>query len=131
MTESITTILKLISETLKTIELVNGSVGTIASDSKQLGDEIQVVDSAMKHVETSNQSMVDNMKQVQDIMVTIVKGVKESEETTRTMMSKYDETAKSVSDIESVVGKLVSELGTGGFMSVESGETYSTQSQLR
>ena len=55
--------------------------------------------------------MVDNMKQVQDIMVTIVKGVKESEETTRTMMSKYDETAKSVSDIESVVGKLVSELG--------------------
>lgn len=119
MTESITTILKLISETLKTIELVNGSVGTIASDSKQLGDEIQVVDSAMKHVETSNQSMVDNMKQVQDIMVTIVKGVKESEETTRTMMSKYDETAKSVSDIESVVGKLVSELGTGGFMSVE------------
>ena len=86
MTESITTILKLISETLKTIELVNSSVGTIASDSKQLGDEIQVVDSAMKHVETSNQSMVDNMKQVQDIMVTIVKGVKESEETTRTMM---------------------------------------------
>jgi len=119
MTESITTILKLISETLKTIELVNSSVGTIASDSKQLGDEIQVVDSAMKHVETSNQSMVDNMKQVQDIMVTIVKGVKESEETTRTMMSKYDETAKSVSDIENVVGKLVSELGAGGFMSVE------------
>ena len=73
----------------------------------------------MKHVETSNQSMVDNMKQVQDIMVTIVKGVKESEETTRTMMSKYDETAKSVSDIENVVGKLVSELGAGGFMSVE------------
>ncbi len=119
MTESITTILKLISETLETIELVNNSVGTIASDSKQLGDEIQVVDSAMKHVETSNQSMVDNMKQVQDIMVTIVQGVKESEETTRTMMSKYDETAKSVADIESVVGKLVSELGAGGFMSSE------------
>lgn len=119
MTESITTILKLISETLETIELVNNSVGTIASDSKQLGDEIQVVDSAMKHVETSNQSMVDNMKQVQDIMVTIVQGVKESEETTRTMMSKYEETAKSVADIEGVVGKLVSELGAGGFMSSE------------
>lgn len=119
MTESITTILKLISETLDTITLVNNSVGMIASDSKQLGDEIQVVDSAMKHVETSNQSMVDNMKQVQEIMVTIVQGVKESEETTRTMMSKYDETAKSVADIESVVGKLVSELGAGGFMSSE------------
>lgn len=119
MTESITTILKLISETLDTIKLVNGSVGTIASDSKQLGDEIQVVDSAMKHVETSNQNMVENMKQVQDIMVKIVEGVRESEETTKTMMSKYEETANNVAEIENVVGKLVSELGAGGFMSVE------------
>lgn len=119
MTESITTILKLISETLDTIKLVNGSVGTIASDSKQLGDEIQVVDSAMKHVETSNQNMVENMKQVQDIMVKIVEGVRESEETTKTMMSKYEETANNVAGIENVVGKLVSELGAGGFMSVE------------
>lgn len=119
MTESITTILKLISETLETMQVVNNSVGTIAGDSKQLGDEIQVVDSAMKHVETSNRSMVENMKQVQDIMVTIVEGVKESEETTKTMMSKYEETAKNVVDIENVVGKLVAELGAGGFMSAE------------
>lgn len=119
MTESITTILRLISETLDTIQVVNTSVGTIASDSKQLGDEIQVVDSAMKHVETSNRSMVENMKQVQDIMVTIVEGVKESEETTKTMMSKYEETAKNVAGIENVVGKLVAELGAGGFMSVD------------
>lgn len=119
MTESITTILKLISETLETMQLVNSSVGTIANDSKQLGDEIQVVDSAMKHVETSNQNMVENMKQVQDIMVTIVEGVKESEETTKTMMSKYEETAKNVAGIENVVGRLVSELGAGGFMSTE------------
>lgn len=119
MTESITTILGLVSKTLETIQVVNSSVGTIASDSKQLGDEIQVVDSAMKRVETSNQSMVENMKQVQDIMVTIVEGVKESEETTKTMMSKYEETAKNVAGIENVVGKLVSELGAGGFMSVD------------
>ncbi len=119
MTESITTILKLISETLESMQLVNSSVGTIANDSKQLGDEIQVVDSAMKHVETSNQSMVENMKLVQDIMVAMLEGVKESEETTKTMMSKYEETAKNVVGIENVVGKLVSELGEGGFMSVE------------
>ena len=35
------------------------------------------------------------------------------------MMSKYEETAKNVVDIENVVGKLVAELGAGGFMSAE------------
>lgn len=117
MTESITTILKLISETLETMEAVNASVRMIADDSKQLGGEIRVVDSAMKSVETSNKSMVDNMKQVQDIMVTITESVMESENTTSSMLSKYEETARNVVKIENVVGKLVEELGDGGFMS--------------
>ena len=119
MTESISTILKLISESLITMQNVNESVGTIADDSKQLGDEIQVVDNAMKRVESSNKNMVDNMQQVQDIMVTMATSVKDSEATTVTMMNKYEETARNVIKIEQVVGRLVEELGEGGFMSLD------------
>lgn len=119
MTESITSILGIISESLETMQVINGSVGMIAEDSKELGDEIQVVDSAMKSVESSNKSMVENMKQVQDIMMSMKESVVESENTTVTMMSKYEETARNIGNIESVVGKLVEELGAGGFMSVD------------
>lgn len=119
MTESITEILALIAKTLEAMESVNSSVGMIAEDSKQLGDEIQVVDSAMKHVEVSNRNMVENMKQVQDIMVSMTESVMDSETTTATMMSKYEETARNITNIETVVGQLVEELGAGGFMSTE------------
>lgn len=119
MTESITEILALIAKTLEAMETVNESVTMIADDSKQLGNEIQVVDSAMKHVEDSNRSMVENMKQVQDIMVLMTESVVASESTTASMMSKYEETARNITNIESVVGRLVEELGAGGFMSTE------------
>lgn len=119
MTQSITTILGLIGETLTTMETVNGSVETIAEDSKVLGDKILVVDSAMKTVESSNKNMVDNMEQVQDIMVEMRESVIDSEKTTVTMMSKYEETAKDIGNIEGIVGKLVTELGVGGFMSTK------------
>ena len=118
MTESISIILKLIGENLVTMQGVNESVGTIAEDSKQLGDEVQVVDTAMKQVESANKNMVDNMQQVQDIMVSMATGIKDSEATTVTMMNKYEETAKNVIKIEQVVGRLVEELGEGGFMSL-------------
>jgi len=117
MTESVATILKLINETLATIQHVNTSVGLIAEDSKKLGEEIQVVDTAMGQVESSNKNMVDNMKQVQDIMLVITESVKDSADTTTTMLSKYEETARNVINIETVVGQLVEELGAGGFMS--------------
>lgn len=117
MTESITTILKLISETLETMQAVNSSVRMIADDSKELGNEIQIVDDAMKSVEGSNKNMVENMNQVQDIMVTMTESVVESENTTNSMLSKYEETVRNVINIEGVVGALVEELGEGGFMS--------------
>ena len=119
MTESITTILGLIAEMLETMQTVNSSVGMITDDSQKLGDEIQVVDTAMKRVENSNKNMVDNMKQVRDIMASMMDSVVDSETTTGSMMSKYEETARNIGDIENVVGKLVEELGDGGFMSVQ------------
>ncbi len=119
MTESITTILNLINESLEAMQAVNESVGMIAGDSKQLGEEIRVVDSAMKQVESANKSMVDNMKQVQNTMVEMTDSVIDSETTTVSMLSKYEETARNVVNIETVVGKLVEELGAGGFMSAK------------
>lgn len=116
MTESVTTILTLISETLSVMQSVNIGVGQIETDSVKLGEEIQVVDYAMKQVESSNKNMVENMKQVRNIMEGMKKSVRASEETTETMLSKYEETARNVVKIETVVGKLVEELGEGGFM---------------
>lgn len=116
MTESITTILSLISETLEQMKTVNSSVGAIAEDSKQLGNEIEVVDAAVKEVEDANKNMVDNMKQVKDIMVAMNESVSRSEEISAAMLHKYEETAKNVVNIENVVGTLVEELGEGGFM---------------
>ncbi len=119
MTESITTILNLIQETLEKMNQVNTSVGSIAADSRQLGDEMQVVESAIRKVESSNANMVDNMKQVQSIMEIMVNSVENSEATTKTMLSKYAETSRNVINIEEVVGKLVEELGANGFMGVK------------
>ena len=119
MTESITTILRLIQEMLEKMKKVNDSVSSISEDSRQLGDEIQIVDTAIRKVEDSNKNMVDNMKQVRDIMVTMTDSVQNSEMTTKTMLSKYAETSRNVVNIENVVGKLVEELGAGGFMGIK------------
>lgn len=119
MTESITTIVELIESSLNTIQNVNERVEMIAEDSQQLGDEIHVVDSAMKHVETSNQNMIENMQNVQEIMTAVTDGLERTESTTVTMMRKYEETARSVESIECIVGNLVEELGDGGFMSLD------------
>lgn len=116
MTESVTNILQLIGETLQVIKQVNTSVEMIEEDSQKLGEEIQVVDTAMKQVESANKNMVVNMKEVRDIMEGMKESVRESEETTETMLSKYEETARNVVKIETVVGQLVEELGQGGFM---------------
>lgn len=119
MTESITMILSLITESLQRIQSVNESVGAIAAESRQLGEEIQVVDAAMKQVKVSNKNMVDNMKEVRDIMETITESAITSKDNTSVMLSKYEETARNVFKIENVVGKLVEELGEGGFMNLE------------
>lgn len=119
MTQSVSVILALITENLERMQSVNESVTNIAEGAQELGDEIQVVDSAMKQVKDSNKNMVDNMREVQDIMETITESALNSKNTTTTMLSKYEETARNVVNIEVVVGKLVEELGTGGFMSLE------------
>lgn len=118
MTQSITQMLGLIVNTLETIQLVNTSVGLIADDSRQLGDEIQTVDVAMKQVEESNKNMVENMYHIRNVMETVTETVVDSEERTAVMVEKYDATARNITKIEGVVGQLVGELGDSGFMNV-------------
>lgn len=119
MTESITKTLDLIQETTKKVGQVSDSVNTITEDANQMGNHIDVIDSAMKDVESSNQNMVENMQQICDVMQVMTECVSNADTTTKIMLSKYAETASNVDKIEEVVGKLIEELGEGGFMGVQ------------
>ncbi len=119
MTESITKTLKLISTTLENVIIVNESVNSITDDSIKLGDNIRVVNDAISEVEDSNRNMVENMQQFSDIMEMMTASISVADETAKVMRSKYDETSSNVIQIESVVGTLIEDLGSGGFMGKE------------
>lgn len=119
MTESIDKTIELIHEMLEKITVVNESVTRITEDSVQLGNNIQVVDSAIKEVEDSNKIMVDNMNQVSEVMDLMTTSIADADETTKVMRSKYEETSNNVNNIENIVGKLIIELGQGGFMGIQ------------
>ena len=119
MTESILKTMELIRLNLEKITLVNESVTRITEDSVQIGNNIQVIDSAMKEVESSNKNLVDNMNQVEEVMKLMTEGIEDADGTTKVMRSKYEETFNNVNAIEKVVGGLIEELGTGGFMGIK------------
>lgn len=123
MTKSIIRTLELIQINLEQVTQVSQSVNSITKDSVQLGDNIHVIDTAIREVETSNQNMVNNMQQICDVMQTMADCVTDAEQTTRTMLSKYQSTAVNVSNIEAVVGNLMVELGDGGFMGIQDVES--------
>lgn len=119
MTESITRTLELIHVTLEKISQVDESVNRITIDTEKLGNNIQAVDSSMREVEDSNRNMVENMRQVSGIMERMTESISNADETTRIMRSKYQETSNNVVNIEEIVGKLIEELGFGGFMGIK------------
>ena len=119
MTESIIKTMELIRLNLEKITQVNESVTRITEDSAQIGKNIQVIDSAMKEVENSNKNLVDNMNQVEEVMKLMTEGIEDADGTTKVIRSKYEETYNSVNAIEKIVGGLIEELGTGGFMGIK------------
>ena len=119
MLESIEETVTLIQLCMDKVAHVNKSVTDITNDATSLGENIKVVDSAVKEVEASNQTLVENMKQVCEVMEVMTGSINDAEETTKTMLSKYDESARSAVDIETVVGHLMEELGVGGFMGIQ------------
>lgn len=119
MLASIAETIELIQVNIDKVSVVNRSVTDITNDATALGKNINVVNDAVKEVESSNMILVDNMKQVCEVMEVMTGRIDEAELTTKTMLSKYEESAKSAIDIETVVGHLMEELGVGGFMGVQ------------
>lgn len=119
MLEAIAQTVELIQVNIEKVSNVNQSVTKITNDATSLGENIKVVDSAVKEVEASNQTLTENMNQVGEVMGIMTQSISEAELTTKTMLSKYEVSAKSATDIEGVVGNLMSELGIGGFMGVQ------------
>ncbi len=119
MLEAITETVNLIQINIDKVNNVNQSVTDITNDATSLGENIKVVDNAVKEVEASNATLADNMKQVGEVMEIMTESISGAELTTKTMLSKYEESARSAMNIETVVGKLMEELGVGGFMGVQ------------
>ena len=118
MLEAITETVELIQVNIEKVSNVERSVTDITNDATALGANIKTVDSAVKEVEASNKILTDNMHQVCEVMESMTGRITNAELTTKEMLSKYDESAKSAMDIETVVGHLMEELGVGGFMGV-------------
>ena len=119
MLESIAETIELIQVNIEKVSNVNVSVTNITQDATSLGENIKVVDSAVKEVESSNRTLTADMNQVGEVMEVMTQSISGAELTTKTMLSKYEASAKSAMDIEGVVGKLMRELGVGGFMGVQ------------
>ncbi len=119
MTESIAKTLELIQITIAKLTQINESVGTITEDSEQIGDGIRVIDTAINEVKASNEHLVVNMDQVSGIVDVMTGSVEHADNISKTMLSKYAETASNIDKIEIVVEKLLTKLGIGGFMSTK------------
>ena len=119
MLEAITETISLIQTNMEKVDHVERSVTDITQDATTLGVNIKIVDSAVKEVESSNKTLADNMHQVCDLMDVMTKRIDRASYATKETLSKYDESAKNASNIETVVGHLMEELGVGGFMGVQ------------
>ena len=119
MTSSIEETLKLIQVTLEKVTQTGENVNRITQDSSLLGEHIQTIDSAMKEVESSNRQLVENMEQVSSIVETMTTCISDSDETSKRMLSKYEESASNINNIENVIQELMCELGIGGFMGLD------------
>lgn len=119
MTSSIEETLKLIQVTLEKVTQTGENVNKITQDSSLLGEHIQTIDSAMKEVESSNRQLVENMEQVSSIVETMTTCISDSDETSKRMLSKYEESASNINNIENIIQELMCELGIGGFMGLD------------
>lgn len=118
MMEAIAETINLIQVNIDKVSNVDRSVTDITNDATTLGVNIKIVDSAVKEVEASNKTLTDNMQQVCELMEVMTERIDRAEGTTKEMLSKYDESAGNTANIENVVGRLMEELGLGGFMGV-------------
>ena len=123
MLGAITETISLIQTNMEKVDHVERSVTDITQDATTLGVNIKIVDSAVKEVESSNKTLTSNMQQVCELMDIMTKRIDRASYATKETLSKYDESARNASNIETVVGHLMEELGVGGFMGVQDVKT--------
>ena len=107
MTSSIEQTLQLIQLTLEKVTQTGKNVSKINEDSSQLGEHIHVIDSAMKEVESSNIQLVSNMEHVSQIVETMTGCIADSDEISRRMLGKYNESATNINQIEDTIASLM------------------------
>ena len=79
MMKSISETVELIQVNIEKVSNVNQSVTNITNDATSLGENIKVVDSAVKEVETSNQTLTDNMQQVGEVMEVMTQSINQDD----------------------------------------------------
>ena len=117
--DSISKLTDSIEESLNKVNEANASVIEISEDSKRLGDNIEIINHAMKEVAVSNTNMVENMHDVTTVMEDVTSRVQDAESVAKEMLSKYEQTAASIEDTEKVVNDLVKNLGNDGFLKLQ------------
>lgn len=118
MTASIEQELQLIQVTLDKVTQTGINVSKITDDSGELKQHIEIIDTAIKEVESSNKQLVSNMEQVSGIVDKMTTCIDTSDDISKKMVSKYDESSVNINNIESIIESLMHELGIGGFMGI-------------
>jgi len=118
MTSSMEKTIELISEIIHKIESVGDSVIQINDDSIRINESVLEIENAMHTVEESNQTMLGNMEEVSAIMETIAFKIEDTNDHSKDIYSKNEETSANVIRIEKIMDELMQELGQGGFMGV-------------
>lgn len=119
MTSSMEETLELIQLTLNKVTTAGNNITKIAHDAVKLGDNIKIIDTSIKEVESSNLHLVNNLEQVSNIVTDMTVSITDSNDISKRMLSKYDESSSNINSIETIVEALMCELGNGGFMSIE------------
>ena len=118
MTSAIERIIVLIAEVIHKIEVVGDSVIQINNDNVKVNESVIEIEASMQNVEESNRVMMDNMDEVSAIMDTIAEKILCTTENSKNIYIKNEETSANVIHIENTMGRLMEELGSGGFMDV-------------
>ena len=108
--DSINKLAESIETSLIKVNEANTSVIEISEDSKSLGENIEIINEAMKEVALSNESMVENMHDFTTVMSEATSKVQDAESVAKEMLSKYEQTSISLEDIGGVVNDLVKNL---------------------
>jgi len=119
MSESVSKTLDLMAEAAHSVTEVVDSITQISDDSERLSDNVQVVDKAIHEVQVSNKQMVENINDISETMDEVTDKTLKTADVSRRMFTASEETSTQVINIEQIVGSLMVDLGTGGFMSVQ------------